>query len=95
MRVEEGSEIKVFDGKCGEWSCQISYLGSRSNCTGSVCHTQLTTDLKNISAGIMLDQIREQTKETDLWLMFAPVKGSAQDYIIQKATELGGIDCVG
>ncbi len=34
-------------------------------------------------------RLREQTPETDLWLVFAPVKRAPLDFLVQKATELG------
>jgi 16S rRNA (uracil1498-N3)-methyltransferase len=34
-------------------------------------------------------QLRQQTPEPDLWLLFAPVKRSRIDFIVEKATELG------
>jgi 16S rRNA (uracil1498-N3)-methyltransferase len=37
----------------------------------------------------ILDQLRSQIKEPDLWLLFAPIKHGRIDYLAQKATELG------
>jgi 16S rRNA (uracil1498-N3)-methyltransferase len=34
-------------------------------------------------------QTKLQSKVTDLWLLFAPVKGDRTDYIVEKATEFG------
>ncbi len=34
-------------------------------------------------------QLRPQTEEPDLWLVFAPLKRDATDLVVQKATELG------
>jgi 16S rRNA (uracil1498-N3)-methyltransferase len=34
-------------------------------------------------------QLREQRPDPDLWLVFAPVKRTALDFLVQKATELG------
>ncbi len=34
-------------------------------------------------------RLREQQHETDLWLVFAPVKRIPLDFLVQKATELG------
>ena len=34
-------------------------------------------------------QVRPQTAEPDLWLVFAPLKRDATDLVVQKATELG------
>lgn len=35
------------------------------------------------------EQTRPQTVEPDLWLLFAPIKRARQDFLIQKAVELG------
>lgn len=36
-----------------------------------------------------LTQTRPQTQTPDIWLLFAPVKKTPSDYLVQKATELG------
>ncbi|MCG8511111.1 MAG: 16S rRNA (uracil(1498)-N(3))-methyltransferase [Rhodospirillales bacterium] len=36
-----------------------------------------------------LGQSRKQKKEPDLWLLFAPLKKSRIDFVVEKATELG------
>jgi 16S rRNA (uracil1498-N3)-methyltransferase len=36
-----------------------------------------------------VSQTRPQSNGSDLWLLFAPVKGDRTDYIVEKATELG------
>ncbi len=37
----------------------------------------------------VLDQVKKQQPEPDLWLAFAPIKKARLDFIAQKATELG------
>lgn len=37
----------------------------------------------------VVERRREQAPEPDLWLVFAPVKKSPLDFLVQKATELG------
>ena len=37
----------------------------------------------------LLQKIKDPEKKTDIWVVFAPVKKSSTDFIIQKATELG------
>ena len=37
----------------------------------------------------MQDQIRLQSQEEDVWLCFSPIKKHRQDFLIEKATELG------
>ena len=38
---------------------------------------------------IIEKKIRDVETEIDLWILFAPVKKTPPEYIIQKATELG------
>jgi len=38
---------------------------------------------------IVEEQLRAQTGEPDLWLVFAPIKRARIDYLVEKATELG------
>jgi len=35
------------------------------------------------------EQVRSQADESDLWLLFAPIKKARLDFIVEKATELG------
>ena len=37
----------------------------------------------------IIKKIRDVKIENDIWLLFAPVKKSPTEYIVQKATELG------
>jgi len=46
--------------------------------------------LRKDKAGVVvLDQMRPQEQEPDLWLAFAPLKRDATDLVVEKATELG------
>lgn len=38
---------------------------------------------------VLGEQLREQIKEPDVWLLFAPIKRSAIDLLVEKSTELG------
>lgn len=46
-----------------------------------------TTNLKVIS------QIKQQKSESDLWLLYSPLKPKRQEFLIEKATELG-VSCL-
>lgn len=47
-------------------------------------------DLRKSGGSLCIaDQLRPQTEEPDVWLLFAPVKRAAVDFLVQKATELG------
>jgi 16S rRNA (uracil1498-N3)-methyltransferase len=48
------------------------------------------TDLRRGAFGLSLgEKFREQSPEPDLWLVFAPIKPAAVDFMTAKATELG------
>jgi 16S rRNA (uracil1498-N3)-methyltransferase len=71
MRLSDGDEILVFNGRDGEWRARLATSGKR---------------------GAMLDaveQVRAQTGGPDLHYIFAPLKRSRLDYMVQKATEMG------
>lgn len=38
---------------------------------------------------VLQDRLRPQRPESDLWLVFAPLKGQHMDFVVEKATELG------
>jgi len=44
---------------------------------------------KKAAVGRVGQRVREQSREPDVWLCFAPVKRARIDYIAEKATELG------
>jgi 16S rRNA (uracil1498-N3)-methyltransferase len=96
MRVETGTEIKIFDGKSGEWWCRLTAGSTKTGCAGNtscnvnICELFLDFGFVAVkTSGVLTERIREQLEEPDLWLLFAPVKGAALDAIVQKATELG------
>lgn len=45
-------------------------------------------DKRNIEISV-LENLRKPTKTPDIWVLFAPVKKSRNDFIVEKATELG------
>jgi len=71
LRLGEGDEILVFNGRDGEWRAVLTHAGRRS---GTLRLTE---------------QTRSQTPAYGLTYMFAPLKRSRLDYMVQKAVELG------
>ena len=71
MRAGAGQNLRLFNGRDGEWRARITKLGKRDGM--AVCE----------------ERIRAQECESDLWLLFAPVKRAPIDYLVEKATELG------
>jgi 16S rRNA (uracil1498-N3)-methyltransferase len=73
MRLGTGDSVLLFNGRDGEWRGRIDRM------------TKKGADLT------LMDQTRAQNDEaaTGPWLAFAPVKKSATDFIVEKATELG------
>lgn len=41
----------------------------------------------------LVSQTRPQSKEADLWLLFSPIKPKHQEFLVEKATELG-VSCL-
>lgn len=71
LRLADGDEILVFNGRDGEWRARLQAVGKR---------------------GAMLEAaalVRPQAGGPDLHYLFAPLKRSRLDYMVQKATELG------
>ena len=50
---------------------------------------EIETSNKKIITAKVIKKIREPEKNTDIWVLFAPVKKTPTEYIIQKVTELG------
>ena len=73
LRFGAGAVVAVFNTTHGEWLCRIAEIGKGA--------TRLTVER----------QLRqpEPECEPDLWLLFAPIKRTPLDWLIEKATELG------
>jgi len=73
LRLGPGAVVAAFNAADGEWLCRISQIDKRD--------ARLTVDR----------QIRQidLDKEFDLWLLFAPIKRTHLDWLVEKATELG------
>lgn len=71
LRLDDGDEIHLFNGRDGEWRAEISERSKRT------------------CVLICTEQIREQTGGPDIDYVFAPLKRSRLDYMVQKAVEMG------
>ncbi len=71
MRLADGDEILVFNGRDGEWRARLATTGKR----GATLEAT--------------EQVRAQAGGPDLHYVFAPLKRSRLDYMVQKATEMG------
>lgn len=73
MRLGVGDAVRVFNGRDGEWRCMIDAV------TG-----------KRVSVAPNM-QMRAQTERplTAPRLLFAPLKKTQTDFVVEKATELG------
>jgi 16S rRNA (uracil1498-N3)-methyltransferase len=74
LRASEGDSLRIFNGYDGEWRGMIA-----STAKGKKKGVELK----------IIDQLREQSHEPDLWLCCAPIKRAHFDFMIMKATELG------
>ncbi|MFK5980329.1 MAG: 16S rRNA (uracil(1498)-N(3))-methyltransferase [Rhizobiaceae bacterium] len=71
LRLKEGSDILLFNGRDGEWLGSIKPIGRKS--------CEITP----------VRQLRKQPEPYDLVYIFAPLKQSRLDYMVQKAVEMG------
>ena len=71
LRLDTGDQIRVFNGRDGEWRAVLQRTGRRD------------AELEAVSCQ------RAQTGGPDLRYLFAPLKRSRLDYMVQKATEMG------
>ena len=73
MRLQEGEDLLLFNGRDGEWLAEILTLNKKQAIL-SVQNQTRQQDDENIP---------------DVWLCFAPIKKDCMDIVIEKATELG------
>jgi 16S rRNA (uracil1498-N3)-methyltransferase len=73
LRRGPGTPVVVFSRADGEWLCRIAEIG-KGGARLAVEH-----------------RLREAAAEpeSDLWLLFAPIKRGRIDWLVEKATELG------
>src|ERR1700760_1926298 len=73
LRLGAGGAVAVFNTAHREWLCHIAKLGK------SVA--RLTVEHQSRQPG--------HDGETDLWVIFAPIKRARLDWLVEKSTELG------
>ena len=71
LRLGDGDEILIFNGRDGEWRARLREVGKR----GALLEAE--------------SLVRAQAGGPDLHYLFAPLKRSRLDYMVQKATEMG------
>ena len=73
MRLSQGDKVRVFNGRDGEWLAELAAPEGKQ------------------AILLPVEQMRPQTgtEAPPLTLLFAPVKKSETDFIVEKATELG------
>lgn len=75
LRAKPGFEILLFNGQQGEWLAKLGSQNPQSR------RQKLYLEIK--------EQTRAQTPPNDLRYIFAPIKHARQDYMVQKAVEMG------
>ena len=73
LRLGPGAAVAVFNAEDGEWLCRIAGIGKDG--------VRLTAERRLRSS--------EPKAEPDLWLVFAPIKRTRLNWLVEKATELG------
>ena len=73
LRLGPGAAVAAFNAEDGEWLCRIADIGKND--------VRLTAER----------QLRfpEHGGAPDLWVVFAPIKRTRLDWLVEKATELG------
>ncbi|MBL4892984.1 MAG: 16S rRNA (uracil(1498)-N(3))-methyltransferase [Rhizobiaceae bacterium] len=71
LRLKDGSDVLLFNGRDGEWLGSLKPIGPKS------CEI------------MPISQLREQPEPYDQVYLFAPLKQSRLDYMVQKAVEMG------
>ena len=56
-------------------------------------HAEVIDLLKKVTKLKVISQIKQQKPESDLWLLYSPLKPKRQEFLIEKATELG-VSCL-
>lgn len=75
LRRKNGDEVRLFNGKDGEWLGNLEDLGKKSGVVR-----------------LSLQLLPQPAKNRAIHLLFAPVKKSRMDWLIEKAVELGTTD---
>jgi len=73
LRLPVGAALAVFNGRDGEWQAEIVAY-SRESCRLAV---------------VRLRRAPPPVPPADLWLLFAPIKRTRIELLVEKATELG------
>ncbi len=75
LRLGAGDEVRLFNGRDGEWAAEITAA------TGKRAEVSPVTQLR----------VQPPAASPVLTLLFAPVKKDQTDLIVEKATELGAV----
>jgi 16S rRNA (uracil1498-N3)-methyltransferase len=70
LRLSDGAEIHVFNGRDGEWRASLAVSPRRPTL-------------------VAIAMTRQQENGGDFHYLFAPLKHARQDYMVQKAVEMG------
>ncbi len=73
LRLKPGDALRLFNAETGEWEARITEAARRRASCTVVRHLRAPAE----------DPV------CDLWLVFAPVKRAGNEWVIEKATELG------
>ena len=73
LRMEEGDHMLIFNGRDGEWRCELHVLGRK----------------KAAIVPLSRERPQPEPRAADLHYLFAPLKSARIDYMAQKAVEMG------
>ncbi|MDZ7603120.1 MAG: 16S rRNA (uracil(1498)-N(3))-methyltransferase [Hoeflea sp.] len=81
LRLEDGAELLVFNGREGEYAATLRPSGKKA--------ATLRPSGKKAATLEIGGQTRSQPPRSRLDFLFAPLKVGRLDYLVQKATEMG------
>jgi len=91
--LTEGATISLDQDQahylCNVMRAQTGTLVALFNGRDGEWKAELVEAGKRRASLTLIEQLRPQAEEPDLWLVFAPVKRARIDFITEKATELG------
>ncbi|WP_319530950.1 16S rRNA (uracil(1498)-N(3))-methyltransferase [uncultured Cohaesibacter sp.] len=73
LRMEEGNEMLIFNGRDGEWKVEVRPMGRK----------------KCVLVPLEQTRPQPEPVASDLHYLFAPLKSARIDYMAQKAVEMG------
>ncbi|KAG5193021.1 ribosomal RNA small subunit methyltransferase E [Tribonema minus] len=94
MRLRDGSTVRAFNGRDGEYLCTLSQTdGSSSSKPAGKGRRSAKPALALQVEQQLRSQAEDSCADLDVWLLCAPIKRQRMKLLVEKATELG-VTCI-